>query len=121
MGSRYTDENIAWLVQEVHNLQKVVMNHKLAINELGERENEMSAEFDVANEKFDAYAANVSTAVTNLKTLASDFQVQVSALAGQVAALTAELGHPNEDTAKLVELAAKIQKATDDLAVAVSV
>ena len=117
---KYTDENIAWLVQEVHNLAKQVMNHKTAINELGEKEYIMSVEFDAAKVAFETYQTNVKAAVSALHVKVSDFTTQVEALTTTVVQLTTEVNTPHEDTAHLVALAEEIAKATSDLAAAVA-
>ena len=119
MGSQYTDENIAWLVQQVHGLLQTVEVHKKAINELGEREDKMSAQFDTASAKFDAYQTNVMTAVGAFQTEVTSLNVQLGALAQSLAAATAA-GTVNPDAQNLVALAAKIDTAVATLATAVA-
>ena len=103
------------LIRAIESLQETIQNHRLAINELGERENDMTVEFDALKAGVDTYKAAVTAAVTTLQGSVTDLNGKLAAVntslttvSQQLKDANDELALPHEDIPAIVALTADI-------------
>lgn len=85
--------------------------HKVAINELGEREDVMTKEFQALKAAFEEYKARIDSAVVVIKNERDKALAEADVLQKQIAALNEELSLPHEDVDSIVELTNVISNA----------